>query len=103
MEYPLQRAAARIRQVDFAGTLQRNAGWDAGNRRFYRIELQLGIGPRSEHDFPVHGSLRFRKLELRLPLAQEVPRMIHGTDVGNLHRRMSRHRWPPSLRESGRT
>src|SRR4051812_36399093 len=100
MEHPLQRASTGVRQVDLTGTLERYAGGDSCNRGLDRIELEFGVGPRTERDLAVHRRLSFWQLEFGLPLPQQVPSMVHWTNVRHQHCRMlSGHVLAPSLEE----
>jgi hypothetical protein len=99
MEHPLKRPSTRIGQMDLAGALQRYAGRDAGDGRLDGVQLQLGIGPRTKCYFAVHRRLGFGQLEFSLPLAEQIPRVIHRADVRHQHRRMSFRHWLGSFPE----
>src|SRR3954451_12539764 len=91
MEHPLKRSPSRVRQVNLAGAFERHARRNACYARFDRIQLQLCVGPGAKHDLAMDRGLGLGELEFSLPLSEEIPRVIHGTDVRYLHGRMSRH------------
>jgi len=79
--------------VDVAGAFQGHAGRDACHGGSSRIELQVGVGPGPEGHGPPHRGLALRKLQLRLPLPEDIPRVVHGTDIRNDDCRMLAVHW----------
>src|SRR5215204_4740234 len=100
MEHPLKRTTPGIGQMDFASSLERHTRRDTSDRCLDRIELQLRVSPGTKCHLAVHRRLGLRQFELSLPLAEQIPCMIHGPDVRHQHCRMlSWHVLAPSLKE----
>jgi len=91
MEDPLQRAASRVGQVHLARPLQRHVRRNPGDGRLDRIELQLGVGPAAKGHLPPDRRIGVGQLEFGLPLAQQVPGVIHEANVRYRNRRMLLH------------